>query len=194
MSFAEGWLAGLGFAMQIYFDFSGYSDIAIGLGLLFGIVIPDNFDAPYSRHLRHRFLAALAHDAVAHAARLSLHLARRQPPRPVAPDRGAARHHAARRAVARRRLDLRHLGRPAWLALAANHLWRRAGAAMPVPLGWLVTFLFVVAAFVVFRAEISRPRATCSAPWPASMGFPGGCSSPSRAGVRRCSARSSTRP
>ena len=47
LSFAEGWLAALGFAMQIYFDFSGYSDIAIGLGLLFGIVIPDNFDAPY---------------------------------------------------------------------------------------------------------------------------------------------------
>ncbi len=34
LSFAEGWLAALGFALQIYFDFSGYSDIAIGLGLL----------------------------------------------------------------------------------------------------------------------------------------------------------------
>ena len=32
LSFAEGWLAALGFALQIYFDFSGYSDIAIGLG------------------------------------------------------------------------------------------------------------------------------------------------------------------
>ena len=33
--------------MQIYFDFSGYSDIAIGSGYLFGIVIPENFDWPY---------------------------------------------------------------------------------------------------------------------------------------------------
>jgi alginate O-acetyltransferase complex protein AlgI len=35
------------YGMQIYFDFSGYSDIAIGSGYLFGIVIPENFDWPY---------------------------------------------------------------------------------------------------------------------------------------------------
>jgi alginate O-acetyltransferase complex protein AlgI len=40
-----GWI--LAFGMQIYFDFSGYSDIAIGSGYLFGIVIPENFDWPY---------------------------------------------------------------------------------------------------------------------------------------------------
>ena len=33
--------------MQIYFDFSAYSDIAIGSGYLFGIVIPENFNWPY---------------------------------------------------------------------------------------------------------------------------------------------------
>jgi alginate O-acetyltransferase complex protein AlgI len=33
--------------MQLYFDFSGYSDMAIGLGLLFNVRLPDNFDAPY---------------------------------------------------------------------------------------------------------------------------------------------------
>jgi alginate O-acetyltransferase complex protein AlgI len=37
----------LAYGMQIYFDFSGYSDIAIGSGYLFGIVIPENFDWPY---------------------------------------------------------------------------------------------------------------------------------------------------
>ncbi len=35
------------YAYQIYFDFSGYSDIAIGLGALFGLRIPENFDRPY---------------------------------------------------------------------------------------------------------------------------------------------------
>lgn len=40
-----GWLGAYG--MQIYFDFSGYSDIAIGSGYLFGIRIPENFDWPY---------------------------------------------------------------------------------------------------------------------------------------------------
>ncbi len=42
-----GWLALLGYALQIYFDFSGYSDMAIGLGRLFGIELPQNFDSPY---------------------------------------------------------------------------------------------------------------------------------------------------
>jgi alginate O-acetyltransferase complex protein AlgI len=43
----RAWLALLGYAFQIYFDFSGYSDMAIGLGRLFGIELPQNFDSPY---------------------------------------------------------------------------------------------------------------------------------------------------
>ena len=35
------------YSLQIYFDFSGYSDMAIGLSPMFGIVLPFNFDAPY---------------------------------------------------------------------------------------------------------------------------------------------------
>ena len=42
-----GWIAMLGYSVQIYFDFSGYSDMAIGLGRLFGIELPQNFDSPY---------------------------------------------------------------------------------------------------------------------------------------------------
>lgn len=42
----KSWMA-LGFAFQIFFDFNGYSDIAIGLGLIFGIELPQNFDAPF---------------------------------------------------------------------------------------------------------------------------------------------------
>jgi alginate O-acetyltransferase complex protein AlgI len=41
------WLVAIGYAMQIYFDFSGYSDMAIGLGRLFGIELPQNFNSPY---------------------------------------------------------------------------------------------------------------------------------------------------
>ena len=44
----DAWLA-LSFSFQILFDFSGYSDIAIGLGLLFGIRLPFNFNAPMRR-------------------------------------------------------------------------------------------------------------------------------------------------
>lgn len=42
-----GWLTILGYTMQIYFDFSGYSDMAIGLARLFGITLPQNFNSPY---------------------------------------------------------------------------------------------------------------------------------------------------
>ena len=42
------WLGALAFGLQIYFDFSGYSDMAIGLGALFGFRFPENFRHPYA--------------------------------------------------------------------------------------------------------------------------------------------------
>ncbi len=47
MTFAEAWLATTAYSFQIYFDFSGYSDMAIGIGCLFGIRLPLNFASPY---------------------------------------------------------------------------------------------------------------------------------------------------
>jgi len=47
LEFLEGWVAALGYTAQLYFDFSGYSDMAIGLGLMFGIALPVNFFSPY---------------------------------------------------------------------------------------------------------------------------------------------------
>ncbi len=41
------WMAMLGYTFQLYFDFSGYSTMAVGLGYLFGIRIPQNFNSPY---------------------------------------------------------------------------------------------------------------------------------------------------
>lgn len=43
----DAWYGVTAYAFQIYFDFSGYSDMAIGLGLLLGFVFPKNFDSPY---------------------------------------------------------------------------------------------------------------------------------------------------
>ena len=43
----DAWGGTLAYSLQIYFDFSGYCDMAIGMSLLFGIVLPFNFDAPY---------------------------------------------------------------------------------------------------------------------------------------------------
>lgn len=43
----DAWAGALAYTFQIYFDFSGYSDMAIALALLFGIVLPQNFNSPY---------------------------------------------------------------------------------------------------------------------------------------------------
>jgi alginate O-acetyltransferase complex protein AlgI len=47
LSTAGAWLAILGYTFQLYFDFCGYSDMAVGLGLMFGLRIPWNFNSPY---------------------------------------------------------------------------------------------------------------------------------------------------
>ena len=46
-SVLDAWQGLVAYAFQIYFDFSGYSDMAIGLGLMLGFVFPKNFDSPY---------------------------------------------------------------------------------------------------------------------------------------------------
>jgi alginate O-acetyltransferase complex protein AlgI len=45
---ADSWLGALAYAVQLYFDFSGYSDMAIGLGLMMGFRFLENFDQPYA--------------------------------------------------------------------------------------------------------------------------------------------------
>jgi alginate O-acetyltransferase complex protein AlgI len=47
VSGVDAWAATLAYSAQIYFDFSGYSDMALGLALMFGIRLPINFDSPY---------------------------------------------------------------------------------------------------------------------------------------------------
>lgn len=47
LTLAEGWLTSLSFTLQLYFDFSGYCDMAMGIALMFNIVLPLNFNAPY---------------------------------------------------------------------------------------------------------------------------------------------------
>jgi D-alanyl-lipoteichoic acid acyltransferase DltB (MBOAT superfamily) len=46
----QGWAAALGYAFQIYFDFAGYCDMALGLARMVGIELPWNFDRPYRAH------------------------------------------------------------------------------------------------------------------------------------------------
>jgi D-alanyl-lipoteichoic acid acyltransferase DltB (MBOAT superfamily) len=43
----SGWAAALGYTLQLYFDFSGYSDMAVGVAIMIGLRFPQNFDSPY---------------------------------------------------------------------------------------------------------------------------------------------------
>src|SRR3546814_2190702 len=47
LDFFEAWSGAFAYSLQLYFDFSGYSDMAIGIARMFGIRLPLNFDAPY---------------------------------------------------------------------------------------------------------------------------------------------------
>lgn len=50
LSFEQAWLAALSYTFQIYFDFSGYSDMATGIARMFNIILPVNFNSPYQSH------------------------------------------------------------------------------------------------------------------------------------------------
>lgn len=47
LTFIEAWIGALSYTFQLYFDFSGYSEMAIGLGLMFNLHLPVNFNSPY---------------------------------------------------------------------------------------------------------------------------------------------------
>ena len=130
------WIGILAYSLQIYFDFSGYSDMAIGVSRMLGFQIPFNFDSPYKADQCQRVLDPLAHLPVALSAQLSLYPPGWQPPRPVQALPQPHADHAAGWTLAWLQLDLRHLGRPArplplraaWLADLA---WRGAAGTDP---------------------------------------------------------------
>ena len=111
IGFAQAWLGVIFFTFQIYFDFSAYSDMAIGLARMLGFRLLENFNMPYIALQHHRVLATLAHLAVDLDPRVSLHPARRQPrrARPALPQSVALL--PGLRPVARRGVDLYRLGR-----------------------------------------------------------------------------------
>ena len=107
-------LGAVGYAVQIYCDFSGYTDMAIGCGRIMGFRFPDNFKMPYSSanitefwRRWHITLSQWFRDYLF----LPLEIATRNNPSPML--RVSVQHddyHAALRVVAWRQLDVRHLG------------------------------------------------------------------------------------
>ncbi|NNM74958.1 MBOAT family O-acyltransferase [Enterovirga aerilata] len=149
---AEAWQATLGYTFQLYFDFSGYTDMALGLALLFGIVLPQNFDAPY-RAVSIQDFWRRWHITLSLFLRDYLYI-------PF----GGNRHGVPRQVLALfATMALGGLWHGAgwtfvaWgalhgIALGTHLIWRKAGRAMPDALGWACTFAFVSLAWVLFRA------------------------------------------
>ncbi len=150
--FAEAWQATLGFTFQIYFDFSGYTDMALGIALMFGLVLPQNFDAPYRASSLQDFWRRW-HMTLSRFLRDYLYI-------PL----GGNRHGLPRQIGALfATMTLGGLWHGAGLTfiawgalhgagLGAGLLARRAGWRIPAPLGWLMTGLFVTLTWVLFRA------------------------------------------
>jgi len=149
---AEAWAAAGAYTLQIYFDFSGYSDMAIGIGLMFGLRLPLNFAAPYRATSIREFWRRW-HMTLSRFLRDYLYV-------PLGGNRAGA-WRATRNVVATMLLGGLWHGAAwtfvAWgglhgLALAANGAWVRTGRRMPAWLGGALTLLFVIVAWVLFRA------------------------------------------
>lgn len=153
-SMIEAWAGALAFGLQIYFDFSAYSDMAIGLGRMFGITLPINFAAPYK-----------ATSIIAFWQRWHITLSRFLRDYLYIP-LGGGRHGEWRRY--RNVFSTMVLGGiwhgAGWtfllwgvlhgLFIIANHAWRRwwPGPAVPAWIRGLSTFTLVTIAWVPFRA------------------------------------------
>ncbi|MEO3473036.1 MBOAT family protein [Roseomonas sp. CAU 1739] len=151
-SAAEAWTAAAAFTLQIYFDFSGYSDMAIGLALMFGLRMPYNFDAPY-RATSIRDFWRRWHMTLSRFLRDYLYI-------PMGGNRGGGAMQARNAIVTMLLAGLWHganwtfvvWGGLHGVALAINGAWARLGWRMPVLVGWALTLLFVMAGWVLFRA------------------------------------------
>ena len=149
---AEAWTAAVAYALQIYFDFSGYSDMAIGLALMFGLTLPVNFDAPY-RAVSVRDFWRRWHFTLSRFLRDYVYI-------PLGGNRDGAARQAANVVATMLLGGLWHGASwtfVAWgglhgIGLAANHVWSQSGLRLPRPLAWAATTLFVIAAWVLFRA------------------------------------------
>lgn len=182
IAFFPAWLAAVGFTLQIYFDFSGYSDMALGLARCFGIKLPPNFDSPLKAtsiidfwlrwHMTlTRFLTAYLYNP------LVLWLTRRRMAKrlPVLLGRNASWGAFVQLLAAPTLLTMFVSG--LWhgagylyilwgllhgVYLTINHAWRLAGpklwpnkeqlARVMGPVGFVLTFVAVAVAMVLFRS------------------------------------------
>ena len=153
LTFVEAWITSLSYTFQLYFDFSGYTDMAIGVALLFNIVLPANFNSPYKATSIQDFWRRW-HITLSRFLRDYIYI-------PLGGNRvGNFRNYA--------NLMTTFILGGIWhgagwtfifwgflhgFALVLNRIWNQLGFKMNVVLGWFITFNFVNIAWVFFRAQ-----------------------------------------
>ena len=156
---AQAWLAATAYTLQIYFDFSGYSDMAIGMALMFGLKLPFNFNKPYcstsiSEFWRrwHMTLSRFLRDYIYIPLGGNRHgMGRQCCNLLITMGLGGLWHGAGWTFIA--------WGGMHGSALAIGHLWKLLDRPLPKLLGWFLTIIFVIVAWVFFRAPDFRTAA-----------------------------------
>ncbi|MBL1146991.1 MAG: MBOAT family protein [Pseudomonadota bacterium] len=150
----EAWVGMVAYTLQIYFDFSGYSDMAVGLGALFGIRLPLNFFSPYKSGNIIEFWRRW-HITLSRFLRDYLYI-------PLGGNRKGGARRYANLMVTMLLGGLWHGAGWTFMAwgglhgfyLIVNHAWRKFSAIrLPHILAVALTFLSVALAWVFFRAD-----------------------------------------
>ena len=152
LNMLEAWATSLSYTFQLYFDFSGYTDMAIGAALLFNITIPMNFFSPYKATSIQDFWRRW-HITLSRFLKDYIYI-------PLGGNRkGGVRTYA--------NLFTTFLLGGIWhgagwtfvfwgmlhgLALVVHRVWKKLGMTMPTLLAWFITFNFINIAWVFFRA------------------------------------------
>ncbi len=152
-TFLEAWVGAISYTLQLYFDFSGYSDMAIGLGYMFNIVLPMNFNSPYKATSISDFWRRW-HMTLSNFLRDYLYI-------PLGGSRRGEIRRYANLIITMLLGGLWHgagwtfviWGGLQGLYLSINHGWRKLNISLPQWLAWMITFLAVILGWVMFRAQ-----------------------------------------
>lgn len=153
LTFLEAWIGALGYTMQLYFDFSGYSEMAIGLGLMLNLNLPVNFNSPYQSLSVIDFWRRW-HMTLGLWVKNYLYI-------PMGGGRSGTLKKMCNLFASMLIIGLWHgagwtfvfWGGLHGVMLMINHLWRKTRIELPKVLCWTMTFLGVVICWVFFRAE-----------------------------------------
>ena len=160
VAFGDAWIGALGYGLQIYFDFSAYSSMAIGLALMMGIRFPNNFNSPYKAESVIEFWRRW-HMTLSQFLRDYLYIplgGNRHGRCPTT--RKSDGHNDPGRSMARRNVEFCCLGRNSWRGIAGESSMARTRVgrriSLPRPLSLAITLIFAMFAWVPFRAETLR--------------------------------------